>query len=82
MPRTRRATSSANQSASPYNAGEFHKGAHGRIKAIIKAGLATAAIIKLPSNASKNATADPTLCKFVPNIESIKASLTNLVDKI
>ena len=66
----------------PYRAGAFHKGAHGRIKATIKAGLATALIIKLLDNASKNAAADPTLCKFVPNMESIKASLTNLVDKI
>jgi hypothetical protein len=66
----------------PYKAGEFHKGANGRTKAIIKAGLATAAIVKLLSNASKNAAADPTLCKFVPSIDDIKASLTRLAEKI
>jgi hypothetical protein len=51
-------------------------------KAIIKAALATAAIVKLLSNASKNAAADPALCKFVPNIENIKASLTSLASKV
>jgi hypothetical protein len=66
----------------PYKAGTFHKGAHGRIKAIIKAGLATAVIVKLLSNAKKNAAADPTLCKFVPSIDTIKASLSNLTSKI
>jgi hypothetical protein len=66
----------------PYKAGAFRKGAEGRTKAIIKAGLATAVILKLLSNAKKNAEADPTLCKFVPNIDTIKASLSNLVAKI
>jgi hypothetical protein len=66
----------------PYQAGTFRKGAHGRIKAIIKAGLATAAIIKLLSNAEKNAAADPTLCKFVPSMGTIKASLSSLAAKI
>ena len=66
----------------PYKAGTFHKGAHGRTKAIIKAGLATAAILKLLSNAQKNAAADPTLCKFVPSMANIKASLSSLAAKI
>ncbi len=66
----------------PYKAGSFHKGADGRTKAIIKAGLASAAIVKLLSNASKNAAADPTLCKFVPSIDGIKASLAGLISKI
>ena len=66
----------------PYKAGAFRKGAEGRTKAIIKAGLATAVILKLLSNAKKNAEADPTLCKFVPNIDTIKASLSNLVAKV
>ena len=52
------------------------------VKAIIKAGLATAAIIKLLSNAEKNAAADPTLCKFVPSMGTIKASLGSLAAKI
>jgi hypothetical protein len=66
----------------PYKAGTFRKGAHGRIKAIIKAGLATAVILKLLSNAKKNAAADPTLCKFVPSMDAIKASLSNLAARI
>ena len=39
-------------------------------------------ILKLLSNAKKNAEADPTLCKFVPNIDNIKTSLSNLAAKI
>jgi hypothetical protein len=66
----------------PYKAGAFHKGAHGRTVAIIKAGLATAAIVKLLSNAQKNAAADPTLCKYVPSMDNIKASLSTLAAKI
>ena len=66
----------------PYKAGSFHQGANGRTKAIIKAGLASAAIVKLLSNASKNAAADPTLCKYVPNIDNIKGSLGNLTSKV
>jgi hypothetical protein len=66
----------------PYRAGAFRKGASGRTKAVIKAGLAGAAIIKLLSNAQKNAEADPTLCKYVPNIDTIKASLSRLTSKI
>jgi len=66
----------------PYKAGAFHKGASGRTAAIVKAGLASAAIIALLNSARKNAAADPTLCKFVPNIDNIKASLSNLAAKI
>jgi hypothetical protein len=66
----------------PYKAGSFHQGASGRTKAIIKAGLASAAIVKLLSNAGQNAAADPTLCKFVPSIDNIKSSLTSLTRKI
>jgi hypothetical protein len=66
----------------PYQAGTFRKGAHGRTTAIIKAGLATAVIVKLLSNAQKNAAADPTLCKYVPSMDGIKTSLTTLAAKI
>ena len=66
----------------PYKAGTFHKGASGRTKAIIKAGLASAAIVKLLSNAGDNAAADPTLCKYVPSIDNIKAGLASLVSKV
>jgi hypothetical protein len=68
----------------PYQAGTFHKGTSGRTSAIIKAGLASAAIVKLLSNASQNAVADPTLCKYVPNINinNIKSGLSSLASKI
>ena len=66
----------------PYKAGAFRKGANGRTKAIIKAGLATAVILKLLSNAKKNAEADPALCKYVPTMDTIKASLSTLAAKI
>jgi hypothetical protein len=66
----------------PYKAGTFHKGASGRTTAIIKAAVATAAIIKLLDNAGKNAAADPTLCKYVPNMENIRSSLSGLTGKI
>ena len=66
----------------PYKAGAFRKGADGRVKAIIKAGLATAVIVKLLSNAKENAAADPTLCKYVPSMDNIKASLSTLAAKI
>ena len=66
----------------PYQAGTFRKGAHGRTTAIIKAGLATAVIVKLLSNAQQNAAADPTLCKYVPSMGNIKASLSTLAAKI
>lgn len=66
----------------PFKAGAFQKGANGRTTALIKAGLASAAIVKLLSNASKNAAADPTLCKYVPNINNIKSSLSSLTGKV
>ena len=66
----------------PYKAGAFQKGANGRTKALIKAGLATAAIVKLLSNASKNAAADPTMCKYVPNINNIKSCISSLAGKV
>ena len=44
--------------------------------------MATAVIVKLLSNAKKNAAADPTLCKYVPSMDNIKASLSTLADKI
>ncbi|GGL60900.1 hypothetical protein GCM10010129_00570 [Streptomyces fumigatiscleroticus] len=66
----------------PYKADAFHKGAEGRGKAITKAVLASAVIVKLLSNAKKNAAADPTLCKYLPTIDGIKASLASLTSKI
>lgn len=49
----------------PYTEGKFKKGAHGRIVAIVKAGVASAAVLHLTHNAIDNAKADPTLCKVL-----------------
>jgi hypothetical protein len=49
----------------PYQAGTFQKGADGRTAAVIKAGLAAAASVKLLKNARDNAQADPTLCRTI-----------------
>ena len=62
----------------PYQAGKFTKGASGRTVAIIKGGLAAAAIAKLVKNAAANASADPTLCKAVPSMSSIAGQVGGL----
>ncbi len=62
----------------PYQAGKFTKGASGRTIAIIKGGLAAAAIAKLVNNAAANASADPTLCKAVPSMSSIAGQVGGL----
>lgn len=49
----------------PYQAGKFTKGASGRTVALVKAGTAAAASVKLLNNATKNAKANPTLCRTV-----------------
>ena len=65
----------------PYRAGAFTKGAQGRTKALIKAGLAAAATAKLVSNARENAKANPTLCKTVAGpLGQLASSLNGVVD--
>lgn len=49
----------------PYKAGTFQKGAHGRIKAIVKGVAVSALDLKLMNNAKKNVEANPTLCKVL-----------------
>lgn len=66
----------------PYQAGTFKKGASGRTFAIVKATAAGAAITKLLKNAAENAQADPTLCKYVPSMETISSGLKGLTSKI
>lgn len=66
----------------PYKAGSFRRGTSGRTKAIAKATVASAAIIKLLDNARKNAAADPALCRYVPNMDNIKNSLSSLTGRI
>ena len=59
----------------PARSGSFRKGASGRTRSLIKAGVAAAAIAKLLSNARKNLAADPRLCKYVPTIDGLKSSM-------
>ena len=67
----------------PYKAGTFQKGAHGRIKAIVK-GVGVAALdLKLMDNAKKNVEANPTLCKVLAApIENAVGALGGLKGKI
>ncbi len=62
----------------PYRADKFANGASGRTTAIIKGGLAAAAIAKLMKNAAANASADPALCKYVPSMGTIARQLSEL----
>lgn len=65
----------------PFQAGTFTKGASGRTRAIIKAGLAVAASAKLLKNAAANAEANPTLCKTVAApLKRLTSSLGGVVD--
>lgn len=67
----------------PYKAGTFRKGAHGRLKAIVK-GVGVAALdLKLMNNAKKNVEANPTLCKVLATpIENAVGALGGLKGKI
>ena len=47
----------------PYQAGTLSKGANGRTIALVKAGAAAAASVKLLNNATENAKSNPSLCK-------------------
>jgi hypothetical protein len=47
----------------PFKEGKFHQGVHGRISAIIKAGLAAGIIVHFTHAAITNAKNDPLLCK-------------------
>lgn len=49
----------------PYKAGTFAKGAHGRLKATIKAGLTAAFIAHEVKIASEDVSASPALCKVL-----------------
>ena len=67
----------------PYKEGKFHKGAHGRIKAIIKGVAVSALDLKLMNNAKKNVEANPTLCKVLAApIENAVGALGGLKGKI
>lgn len=49
----------------PYRAGTFHSGAHGRLTAFVKAGLAALFVKREVRLAYDDAKANPTLCKVI-----------------
>lgn len=66
-----------------YTQGKFAKGAHGRIAAIVKAGLAAAAVLHLTHNAIRNAKADPLLCKaLIQPLTTLSDALSGLKSKL
>ena len=60
----------------PFKAGTFQSGAHGRISALVKAGLAALFVKREVRLASEDVKANPTLCKM------IAAPLRKVGDKI
>lgn len=67
----------------PYKQGTFKSGAHGRFKAILKAGATALFIHHMAGNALDNAKASPTLCKLVAQpLANLKAKLSSLKDDV
>jgi hypothetical protein len=66
----------------PYRADAFKKGQPGRIKALIKAGLAAAFTIHELKVAKADAESSPTLCKLVAPLDNAGAYLSGLSGKI
>lgn len=67
----------------PYREGKFNKGADGRTAALVKAGVTAAADAKLISNATKNAKANPTLCKtLAAPLSQLDTKLAGLKNEI
>ncbi|GAA3093924.1 hypothetical protein JOF29_003973 [Kribbella aluminosa] len=67
----------------PYKAGTFSKGAHGRLKATIKAGLTAAFIAHEVKVASDDVSASPALCKVLKKpLVALGNQLSDLKSKI
>jgi hypothetical protein len=67
---------------SPAKAGQFQKGAHGKVLALVKAAAAGAFTINRLDAAKDAAEANPTLCKLiVAPIAKFSASVSGLIDK-
>jgi hypothetical protein len=65
---------------SPAKAGQFQKGAHGKVLALVKAAAAGAFTINRLGAAKDAAQANPTLCKLlVAPIAKFSASVSNLI---
>jgi hypothetical protein len=65
---------------SPAKAGQFQKGAHGKVLALVKAAAAGAFTINRLDAAKDAAQANPTLCKLlVAPIAKFSASVSNLI---
>ncbi len=63
--------------------GPSARGQTGRTKALLKAGLAVrGGSSSCSATPARTPPPTPTLCKYVPNIDSIKAGLSGLADKI
>jgi hypothetical protein len=66
----------------PFKAGSFKKGTKGRIKSMIKAGVAGVFVINRLKAAKVNAESDPLLCKLtIGPITKLTSSLQGLVSK-
>jgi hypothetical protein len=66
----------------PWQAGTFHKGADGRVAAMVKAGLAGAFVLNRLHAAKTLAQSDPLLCKvMIAPINKLTASIAGLVGK-
>ena len=67
----------------PYQAGTFKSGAHGRISAFLKAGLAALYIKREVRLASADVAANPTLCKAIgAPLRSIGDTIQSAVSKL
>lgn len=67
----------------PFTQGGFAQGAHGRLRAIFKAGVAAAAVLHLTHNAVDNAAADPTLCRLlIQPLTAISTALEGIKTKL
>ena len=66
----------------PFKAGSFKKGTKGRVKSMIKAGVAGVFVINRLKAAKVNAESDPLLCKLtIGPITKLTSSLQGLVSK-
>jgi hypothetical protein len=66
----------------PWQAGTFHKGANGRVAAMVKAAVAGAFVVNRLHAAKTLAQSDPLLCKLtIAPINKLTASIAALVGK-
>jgi hypothetical protein len=67
----------------PFRAGTFHSGAHGRLVAFVKAGLATVFIEHEIRLTAGDVQANPTLCKLIASpLRSLTADVSGTVSQL